>query len=72
MKDQRRKLRGHMSLHRLCARGGTPTTKPTDILVGKTLKEMIERDIKDEDKRNKPVQRNNRASPQRKRRGRTP
>ncbi|MCS7120472.1 MAG: ferritin-like domain-containing protein [Nitrososphaerota archaeon] len=29
--------------------GGTPTTKPAEIYVGKTLKEMIERDIKDEE-----------------------
>jgi len=28
---------------------GTPTTKPAEIFVGKTLKEMIERDIKDEE-----------------------
>ncbi|MGB9740546.1 MAG: ferritin-like domain-containing protein [Candidatus Bathyarchaeia archaeon] len=29
--------------------GGTPTTKPEPIFVGKTLKEMIQRDIKDEE-----------------------
>ncbi|MEM3816357.1 MAG: ferritin-like domain-containing protein, partial [Candidatus Bathyarchaeia archaeon] len=29
--------------------GGTPTTKPSEIFVGKTLKEMIERDVKDEE-----------------------
>ncbi|MGC8998289.1 MAG: ferritin-like domain-containing protein [Candidatus Bathyarchaeia archaeon] len=34
---------------RLFYLGGTPTTKPTEIFVGKTLKEMIERDIKDEE-----------------------
>jgi len=34
---------------RLFYLGGTPTTKPTDILVGKTLKAMIQRDIKDEE-----------------------
>ncbi len=34
---------------RLFYLGDIPTTKPTDILVGKTLKEMIERDIKDEE-----------------------
>ena len=34
---------------RLVYLGGTPTTKPTEIFVGKTLKEMIERNIKDEE-----------------------
>ena len=34
---------------RLFYLGGIPTTKPTEIFVGKTLKEMIERDIKDEE-----------------------
>ena len=34
---------------RLVYLGGTPTTKPTEIFVGKTLKEMIERDVKDEE-----------------------
>ncbi|MEM2913336.1 MAG: ferritin-like domain-containing protein [Candidatus Bathyarchaeia archaeon] len=34
---------------RLFYLGGTPTTKPTEIFVGKTLKEMIERDVKDEE-----------------------
>jgi len=34
---------------RLFYLGGTPTTKPAEIFVGKTLKEMIERDIKDEE-----------------------
>lgn len=34
---------------RLFYLGGTPTTKPTEIAVGKTLKEMIQRDIKDEE-----------------------
>jgi bacterioferritin len=34
---------------RLFYLGGTPTTKPTEIVVGKTLKEMIKRDIKDEE-----------------------
>ncbi|MEM3577363.1 MAG: ferritin-like domain-containing protein [Candidatus Bathyarchaeia archaeon] len=34
---------------RLFYLGGTPTTKPTPIFVGKTLKEMIQRDIKDEE-----------------------
>lgn len=34
---------------RLYYLGGTPTTKPTEIFVGKTLKEMIQRDIKDEE-----------------------
>ena len=34
---------------RLFYLGGTPTTKPTEIFVGKTLREMIERDIKDEE-----------------------
>lgn len=33
---------------RLFYLGGIPTTKPTEIMVGKTLKEMIARDIKDE------------------------
>ena len=34
---------------RLFYLGGIPTTKPTEIFVGETLKEMIERDIKDEE-----------------------
>lgn len=34
---------------RLFYLGGIPTTKPTEIVVGKTLKEMIKRDIKDEE-----------------------
>ncbi|MEM1581053.1 MAG: ferritin-like domain-containing protein [Candidatus Bathyarchaeia archaeon] len=34
---------------RLFYLGGTPTTKPTEIVVGKTLKEMIEQDVKDEE-----------------------
>ncbi|MEM1539469.1 MAG: ferritin-like domain-containing protein [Candidatus Bathyarchaeia archaeon] len=34
---------------RLVYLGGTPTTKPAEIFVGKTLKEMIERDVKDEE-----------------------
>ncbi|MEM2788777.1 MAG: ferritin-like domain-containing protein [Candidatus Bathyarchaeia archaeon] len=34
---------------RLVYLGGTPTTKPSEIFVGKTLKEMIERDVKDEE-----------------------
>jgi bacterioferritin len=34
---------------RLFYLGGTPTTKPTEIFVGKTLKEMIQRDVKDEE-----------------------
>ncbi|MGQ9531072.1 MAG: ferritin-like domain-containing protein [Candidatus Bathycorpusculaceae bacterium] len=34
---------------RLFYLGETPTTKPTEIVVGKTLKEMITRDIKDEE-----------------------
>jgi bacterioferritin len=34
---------------RLSYLGGAPTTKPTEIVVGKTLKEMIERDVKDEE-----------------------
>lgn len=34
---------------RLFYLGGTPTTKPTEIFVGKTLKEMIQRDMKDEE-----------------------
>ncbi len=34
---------------RLVYLGGTPTTKPTEIVVGKNLKEMIKRDIKDEE-----------------------
>jgi bacterioferritin len=33
---------------RLYYLGGTPTTKPTPIFVGTTLKEMIAQDIKDE------------------------
>ncbi len=34
---------------RLAYLGGTPTTKPEPIFVGNTLKEMIERDKKDEE-----------------------
>jgi len=34
---------------RLYYLGGTPTTKPAPIFVGKTLKEMIAQDIKDEE-----------------------
>lgn len=34
---------------RLFYLGGIPTTKPAEISVGKTLKEMIQRDIKDEE-----------------------
>ncbi len=34
---------------RLTYLGGTPTTQPAPITVGKTLKEMIERDVKDEE-----------------------
>lgn len=34
---------------RLFYLGGNPTTKPAEISVGKTLKEMIERDAKDEE-----------------------
>ncbi len=34
---------------RLYYLGGIPTTKPTEIFVGKTLKEMIQRDVKDEE-----------------------
>jgi bacterioferritin len=34
---------------RLFYLGGTPTTKPSPILVGTTLKEMIERDVEDEE-----------------------
>jgi len=34
---------------RLYYLGGTPTTKPDPIFVGKTLKEMIEQDVKDEE-----------------------
>jgi len=34
---------------RLFYLGGIPTTKPAEIFVGKTLKEMIERDVKDEE-----------------------
>ena len=34
---------------RLYYLGGTPTTKPTPILVGTTLKEMIAQDVKDEE-----------------------
>jgi len=34
---------------RLVYLGGTPTTKPAEIFVGKTLREMIERDVKDEE-----------------------
>jgi bacterioferritin len=34
---------------RLYYLGGTPTTKPNPIFVGKTIKEMIEQDAKDEE-----------------------
>ncbi|MEM2573541.1 MAG: ferritin-like domain-containing protein, partial [Candidatus Jordarchaeales archaeon] len=34
---------------RLFYLGGIPTTKPTEIVVGKTLKEMIQRNVKDEE-----------------------
>jgi bacterioferritin len=34
---------------RLAYLGGTPTTKPDPIFIGENLKEMIERDIKDEE-----------------------
>ncbi len=34
---------------RLFYLGGTPTTKPTEIFVGKKLREMIQRDVKDEE-----------------------
>ncbi len=34
---------------RLAYLGGTPTTEPSPIFVGKTFKEMIERDKKDEE-----------------------
>ena len=34
---------------RLYYLGGTPTTKPSPIVVGKTLKEMIAQDVKDEE-----------------------
>jgi bacterioferritin len=34
---------------RLFYLGGIPTTKPEPIFVGETLKEMIERDVKDEE-----------------------
>jgi bacterioferritin len=34
---------------RLYYLGGTPTTKPTPIFVGKTLKEMLKQDVKDEE-----------------------
>ncbi len=34
---------------RLYYLGGTPTTKPTPIFVGRTLKEMVARDVKDEE-----------------------
>jgi bacterioferritin len=34
---------------RLFYLGGIPTTKPSEILVGKTLKQMVARDIKDEE-----------------------
>jgi len=34
---------------RLYYLGGIPTTKPAEIMVGKTLKEMVTRDVKDEE-----------------------
>ncbi|MEM4699639.1 MAG: ferritin-like domain-containing protein [Candidatus Nezhaarchaeales archaeon] len=34
---------------RLFYLGGTPTTKPTEIFVGRDLKEMVERDVMDEE-----------------------
>lgn len=39
-----------MIAERLNYLGGTPTTQPDPINVGKTLKEMIEQDVKDEEK----------------------
>jgi bacterioferritin len=38
-----------MIAERLYYLGGTPTTKPSPIFVGSTLKEMIEQDAKDEE-----------------------
>jgi len=38
-----------MIAERLFYLGGTPTTKPEPIFVGETLKEMIARDVKDEE-----------------------
>lgn len=35
---------------RLFYLGGIPTTKPSPIFVGETLKEMLEQDVKDEEK----------------------
>lgn len=35
---------------RLVYLGGSPTTKPTDIIVGKALREMMEQNVKDEEK----------------------
>ena len=37
------------SLERLAYLGGTPTTKPEPIFVGATLREMLERDVADEE-----------------------
>ncbi|MGQ4832715.1 MAG: ferritin-like domain-containing protein [Candidatus Asgardarchaeia archaeon] len=34
---------------RLVYLGGTPTTKPNPVFVGKTLKEMLEQNVKDEE-----------------------
>lgn len=34
---------------RLVYLGGAPTTRPTEIVVGKTLKEMVEQDVRDEE-----------------------
>ena len=38
-----------MIAERLFYLGGTPTTKPSEIVVGKDLKEMMEQDKKDEE-----------------------
>lgn len=38
-----------MIAERLYYLGGIPTTKPTPIFIGKTLKEMIAQDVKDEE-----------------------
>ena len=42
-------MTGRGLAERLAYLGGTPTTKPEPIFVGETLKEMIERDVADEE-----------------------
>jgi bacterioferritin len=55
VKDELRKIaitemkHAEMIAERLVYLGGEPTTKPEPIFVGKTLKEMLKQDVKDEE-----------------------